>query len=264
MQIDGEAGMRFQSVIAKIAFVGFVLALVLGLTAAMGVRFHFLDLKIGLLTLLPLALLVGLVGVLSGVIWAITAMIRNSGAGSRWGLIGLIGAAITITPPLIGISKALAAPPIHDISTDIEYAPQFKALLPLRAGAVNGPEYDGPKTVKLKDGKQTTVAALQKKYYEDVIPYAILTKPDKLFWRALNAANDMGWHVVDFNAQEGRIEATDTSFWFGFTDDIVIRVRPAGKLGARLDIRSKSRVGSSDVGANAARIRAYIKRLKGA
>jgi hypothetical protein len=229
----------------------------------MGVRFHLLDLKIGLLALLPLAVVAGLVGLVSGIIWAITALVRNSGDGSRWGLIGLIGAAIVITPPLIGISKGLTAPPIHDISTDIEYAPQFKALLPLRAGAVNGPEYDGPKTVKLKDGKTTTVSALQKKYYDDVIPYAILTKPDKLFWRALNTANDMGWHVVDFNEKEGRIEATSTSFWFGFTDDIVIRVRPAGKIGARLDIRSKSRVGSSDLGANAARIRAYIKRLKG-
>jgi len=71
----------------------------------------------------------------------------------------------------------------------------------------------------------------------------------------------MGWNVVAVTPKEGRIEATATSFWFGLTDDIVIRVKPAG-IGARLDIRSKSRVGQSDFGANARRIRAFIERLR--
>jgi uncharacterized protein (DUF1499 family) len=72
----------------------------------------------------------------------------------------------------------------------------------------------------------------------------------------------MGWHVVSFDPKTLRIEATESSFWFGLTDDIVIRVKPAGKLGARLDIRSKSRVGENDMGGNAARIRAFVKKLK--
>jgi len=73
-----------------------------------------------------------------------------------------------------------------------------------------------------------------------VIPFAQFIKPAKLFYRALAIANDDGWHVVDVDEKDGRIEAWDTTFWFGYVDDIVIRVRPAGKLGARLDIRSKS------------------------
>jgi uncharacterized protein (DUF1499 family) len=70
----------------------------------------------------------------------------------------------------------------------------------------------------------------------------------------------MGWTMVAANAGEGRIEATDTTFWYGFKDDIVIRVTPAG-AGSRLDVRSVSRVGRSDIGTNAKRIRKYLANL---
>ncbi len=252
--------MRFQPIAAKIAFAGFVLALAVALAASFGTRLGFWDFRLGLTLLLP-AVAAGTIGFVAGLVWVISAIARNSSAGFRWGAIGFVGSLVAIAIPLNGARMAYVSPPIHDISTDIEYAPQFKALLPLRKGATSGPEYDGPKTV-VYDGKKTSVAALQKKYYSDVIPFMVLIKPPRLFWRALNAANAMGWRVVDFNEKEGRIEATDTTFWFGFTDDIVIRVRAAGRIGARLDIRSKSRVGQSDLGKNAARIRAYIKKLK--
>ena len=71
----------------------------------------------------------------------------------------------------------------------------------------------------------------------------------------------MGWAIVAERADEGRIEATATTSWFGFKDDIVIRVAPHNG-GSRIDVRSKSRVGRSDVGANAARIRAYLAALR--
>jgi uncharacterized protein (DUF1499 family) len=70
----------------------------------------------------------------------------------------------------------------------------------------------------------------------------------------------MGWKIIDRNQAEGRIEATDTTRWFGFKDDIVIRITPAGQ-GSRVDVRSVSRVGKSDVGTNARRIRKYLKAL---
>ena len=84
--------------------------------------------------------------------------------------------------------------------------------------------------------------------------------PSEAFDRALAAVESMGWVLVAAERDAGRIEATDTTFWFGFTDDIVVRLRPAG-AGTRVDVRSVSRVGIGDVGANAARIRAYIQRL---
>ena len=67
----------------------------------------------------------------------------------------------------------------------------------------------------------------------------------------------LGWEIVSVSENEGRIEATATTFWFGFKDDVVIRVREDSG-GTRIDLRSVSRVGGGDLGANAARIRAFI------
>jgi hypothetical protein len=253
--------MKLQSIAAKTSLAGFVLSAAMALTASLGARTGLWDYKLGLWLILP-ATIIGLAAFVSGISWTALALVRNSSEGLRWGVVGLLGAAVVAGIPLSYARMAWNAPPIHDISTDIEYAPAFNALLPLRSGAANSPEYDGPKLVTLANGRITTVTALQKKFYGDVIPFAQFIKPAKLFWRALNIANRMGWHVVAFDVKEGRIEATDTTFWFGFTDDIVIRVRQAGKLGARLDIRSKSRVGESDFGRNAARLRAFLKTLK--
>lgn len=72
----------------------------------------------------------------------------------------------------------------------------------------------------------------------------------------------MGWHVVAAVPAEGRLEATARTFWFGFTDDVVVRVRPGEAGGTRVDVRSKSRVGRSDLGTNAARIRRFLQRLR--
>jgi len=71
----------------------------------------------------------------------------------------------------------------------------------------------------------------------------------------------MGWQMVGADRNEGRIEATDTTFWFGFKDDVVIRITPVAQ-GSRIDVRSVSRVGKSDVGTNARRIENYFKKLE--
>ena len=71
----------------------------------------------------------------------------------------------------------------------------------------------------------------------------------------------MGWEIVAANAEEGRIEATDTTLWFGFKDDVVVRIQ-ARDDESLLDVRSVSRVGKSDVGTNAQRIRAYLRKFK--
>jgi uncharacterized protein (DUF1499 family) len=73
-------------------------------------------------------------------------------------------------------------------------------------------------------------------------------------------AQDLGWEVVEADPAGGRLEATDTTTWFGFKDDVVVRIRPADG-GSRVDVRSVSRTGRSDVGTNARRIRAYLRSL---
>ena len=146
--------------------------------------------------------------------------------------------------------KARSVPPIHDITTDTERPPEFVAVLPARADAKNPPEYAGPET-----------AAQQKTAYPDLKPVMMQAAPAAAFRAAHDAAEDMGWEIVAADSAAGRIEATATTTWFGFKDDVVIRVEPA-EQGSRVDVRSKSRVGKSDVGANAARIRKYVSKLQ--
>jgi hypothetical protein len=141
---------------------------------------------------------------------------------------------------------------IHDITTDTANPPQFAAILPLRKDAPNPADYGGP-----------AVAELQKKGYPDLRTEILNLPTNAAFERALATARALGWRIVAAIPEQGRIEATDTTFWFGFTDDIVIRITAAGER-SLVDVRSVSRVGKSDVGTNAKRIREYLKRLRGA
>src|SRR5262249_6734794 len=103
----------------------------------------------------------------------------------------------------------------------------------------------------------------QRQAYPEIVPLTIALPPAAAFNRALDTAQKLGWTVVAADDAAGRVEASDRSRWFGFTDDIVIRVTPAGS-GSRVDLRSSSRVGRSDFGANAARIDRYLQALRAA
>src|SRR5471030_2058003 len=100
----------------------------------------------------------------------------NDSTGWRFGAIGLAGSLVIVFIALNQLRLYLTSPPIHDISTDVGYPPQFSALLPLRAGAVNGPEYDGMKLVSY-GGRRTHTAASQKKAYPDIKGYPALLNP---------------------------------------------------------------------------------------
>jgi hypothetical protein len=151
--------------------------------------------------------------------------------------------------PWNALRQARAAPLIHDITTDTQRPPEFVAILPLRAAAPNPAAYGG-----------RDVARAQLVAYPDLRPHRTGVAPATAFTRAEQAARDMGWEIVAADAAAGRIEATDTTFWFGFKDDVVIRIEPDG-AGSRIDVRSVSRVGLGDVGANARRVRAYLQAL---
>ena len=96
----------------------------------------------------------------------------------------------------------------------------------------------------------------------DYLAELIDPKHKDAFIRAERAARAQGWEMVAVVPAEGRIEATETTRWFGFKDDVVIRVRPAA-AGSRVDVRSVSRVGRGDVGTNARRVRAFLEALRG-
>jgi uncharacterized protein (DUF1499 family) len=166
--------------------------------------------------------------------------------------LALVLGAATALLPWRQLQAARRLPPIHDVTTDLTDPPAFVAVLPLRAGAPNKAEYGGD-----------SVAAQQRRGYPDLGPLRLDAPPPAAFARAAAAARAMGWEVVAADAAAGRVEATATTRWFGFKDDVVVRVRPDG-AGSRVDVRSVSRVGGSDVGANAARIRAYLARVRDA
>lgn len=246
-------------VVSRMSVAALIAAIVIGLLASFGTRFGMWDWHFGLLRLFPWCLYIGVAALVLALLWAVTAFFSNEGAGARFGVVGLIGSIALVGPMLYDMAYDWQDPPIHDISTDTEFAPQFVALLQDRAGAENGSDYDGPKKVFF-EGKWQTVSALQHKYYGYLRPFAVIRPPERLFRQAVSTAYGMGWRIVSVVPDAGRIEATDSDFWFGFTDDIVIRVKPAG-MGARLDMRSKSRELQNDRGENAQRIRAFAKLL---
>lgn len=188
--------------------------------------------------------LLALVGVL------LTALGR-AWPGLALALLALAIAAVVVWLPLSLQKVGRTVPPIHDVTTDTDNPPPFVAVAARRRDAPNPATYDGPE-----------VAALQKRGYPDLAPLTVSAPPDRVLAAAEATARALGWDVIAVVATEGRLEATATTAWFGFRDDVVVRVAPAG-AGSRVDVRSKSRVGRSDLGANAARIRAFLAALKG-
>ncbi len=164
---------------------------------------------------------------------------------------GLALSLIVAGPPLYYWRTVDRVPRIHDISTDTDNPPRYVAVLALRKGAENPADYSAE------------VAAQQKQAYPDIAPATLDVPPAQAFARAERAARAMGWEIVAVAPGDLRIEATDTTLLFGFKDDIVVRVAPSGN-GSRVDVRSLSRVGKSDFGVNAKRVRKFLRQLAGA
>ncbi|HVB39072.1 MAG TPA: DUF1499 domain-containing protein [Vicinamibacterales bacterium] len=203
--------------------------------------------------LLRWAAYAGAAGVVVSILGAIVA---RPGAGRRgFGLavLGILIGGVVFWMPYAQMRKAGEVPRIHDITTDTTNPPQFVAVLPLRAGSPNSTVYGG-----------AALAAQQEKAYPDIKPLEVKLPPDQAFDKALAVAQSMGWHIDATDKAAGRIEATDTTFWFGFKDDIVVRVQADPGGGSRIDVRSESRIGRSDIGTNARRIRKYLAALASA
>jgi uncharacterized protein (DUF1499 family) len=163
--------------------------------------------------------------------------------------LAFLGGAVALGIPFQWQQSARGLPPIHDITTDLENPPAFEAVVPLRADAPNSLE------------RPPDLAQQQREGYPDLAPVTLSMPADQAFDRALEEAQNAGWRVVTADKASGRIEATDTTRWFGFQDDVVVRLTPWG-AGTRVDVRSVSRVGRGDVGTNARRIRRYLQALQ--
>jgi len=236
---------RLARVLAWSALLAGVVCVVVGLSAGLGYRLEWWSLRQGFALLQWAA-----IGAIAGAAMALVAAVLPARV-RRVRVLAVAALLLNIVvaaPPLVQSILAQRLPKIHDISTDTEDPPSFVAVLPLRQGARNPVDYP-PAT-----------AAQQRQGYPDIAPLRLSVPPEQAFARAEGAARAMGWQVVDVAPASLRIEATDTTLFFGFKDDIVIRVRPAAQ-GSVVDVRSLSRIGGSDVGANARRVRAYLARV---
>ena len=260
----GARRQKLRKAVLKITLIIALMTPLIFIIAALGVKiglwgvgfgFGKLTLKLGPLMLL----LAGVFGLLS-VILAAAIKPRKGFFTAGLALIIAFGG----IGKIVGLKKTVdKLPYIHDVTTNTQDVPVFTdAIMKPRAAVkgVNSADYKGKRDKR--DNK--LVSALQTQAYPNISSLILSDEPDVVFGKAEAIINDLGWDIVNSDVEAGIIEATDTTFWYGFKDDVIIRLRPSEGGGTLVDMRSLSRLGASDLGKNAQRIRAFLKKLKAA
>ena len=165
------------------------------------------------------------------------------------------GLAPILAALLVAGPGVFTLPLIHDISTDTENPPAFSAAVALRTVEDNDHEYGGE-----------SIASQQHSAYPNIKPLLTEMSTNEALAHTLDTAISLGWTVIDFGLSDvdkgdGRLEAYEETEIFGFIDDVTIRITPL-ETGSRIDIRSASRLGLGDIGANAARIERFVNKFK--
>ena len=235
---------------AQAILIGGVIAVVCLPLGALGTKFGLWAFTGGFMLLAAGAVLATLASFL-GVIAYIVALRKQLSAERPTLLIGIFLGVVVLAILGTQYSAASSVPPIHNISTDTENPPQFDKIVAIRSAAQANPlAYDA-----------AALAPQQTAAYPWVKPLTLMAPVDEVVDRAEAVMRDMGLEIVSSNKTTGLVEATATTFWFGFKDDVAVRVQPAADGGTQVDLRSVSRVGQSDLGANAARIGQILKGL---
>ncbi|MGQ3298503.1 DUF1499 domain-containing protein [Reyranella sp.] len=235
----------------RLARIAFILATVGALIVAVSGPLHrFLGLDIeAAIAVFRYGFYLTVAGVMLGLATILPARPGDHRRGSVAAFLAIVIGAAGAWVPLHWFLQAQHRPAINDITTDTANPPPLVATAQLRRGAPNPPTY--PKES----------AALQRAAFPDIEPVTLAVPPAEAFKRAERVAAALNWEIVARVPADGRLEAIATSPWFGFRDDIVVRIRPQG-AGSRVDIRSKSRIGEADLGGNVERVRAFLARLK--
>jgi uncharacterized protein (DUF1499 family) len=235
---------------ARSILVGAVIAAVLLPLGALGSKFGIWGFQGGFL-----ALAAGTVLALLGVVVGLVGLIVSRKRGYREDMsslyIGIGISALIIAVMGMQFYTASSVPPIHNISTDIVDPPEFAAVVSLRGEGANPLEYSADQ-----------LGPLQREAYPWVKPLEVSLSPAQALASAEQALQTLGLEIVAVDPIAGIVEATATTFWFGFKDDVVVRVRDSG-TGSIVDVRSVSRVGQSDLGANARRIGQILEAMQG-
>lgn len=222
-------------------------ALLLSIIAGQGTRWEIWHFSAGL-RLLKIAVYVACLAGCVSFAGLVSSLLVRDRHGFAYSFCGFILSGFLIGIPAYWAVKARHLPAIHDITTDTEDPPQFDAILSLRSGAPNSPVYGG-----------WQIASQQKTAYPDIVPLILHgVRRQEVFDQAFIAARKMDWTIISADKAKGIIEAVASTYWFGFKDDISIRLRDLPD-GVRVDVRSTSRVGMSDIGTNAIRIRKFMR-----
>ncbi len=223
------------------------------LVAPIGVWLGFWDFRQGfslLRSAAPFALWIaglGLVATIAGTVGAYSLKLGNNTSLTTYALVATIAAGLAYSVPTA--YRTTDAPPIHDITTNTDNPPDYVVIAPLRADAANSMIYGDSRNMTPE-----RLTGLQQEAYPDIVPQRFNESLEVVFERVVAAVDQLGWELVDASLEDGRIEATDTTFWFRFKDDVIILLTEEGGETV-LNARSLSRVGGSDFGANAGRLR---------
>ncbi len=244
------------------------------MAAALGVKFGLWDWRVGLGTLIvewgPRLLGAALVVALSALL---AVLLRRPHQGLPLALIALLIPAAGLGYLYQARERSKTIPPIHDVSTNVEDPPVHSPRVAhARAAAGANPVY--PPTARLSSIEayqsprfavqwSRTVGELGREAYPQLRPLRVSTDRELLFIVLVREASERGWTIVTNDPEAGQLEAVAESFWFGFKDDVAVRVRPAPASGGLVvDARSTSRVGLGDLGANAARLTDYLQAVE--
>lgn len=236
-------------------------ALVWGAVSAIGTGWGFWDYKSGLMGVAG-AFLLGIVAILIGLVQELRVRKSNTPPlrARRW--IGMLVALAYVGWVGTFLVKALTVPAIHDVSTDLADPPKFQTLQ-LRAD--NWDAVPGADDRKMRGlTPEQRWAMVHQKAYGDIRSVRVNEPVPMVIAKAERLAKARGWDVATSLPEEGRLEATETSAFFQFKDDVILRVRPLDTgEGSIVDMRSVSRVGQSDLGVNAKRVRSFLADLTG-
>ncbi|GER06302.1 hypothetical protein GCM10007972_00410 [Iodidimonas muriae] len=196
-----------------------------------------------------------------GVVSFIALLIATSRANGRT-VIRLSGALvlclIVVSALYMMRRDAASHVPIHDVTTDLIDPPRFTVITPRIENPLIVPDRGRKDLAAVPPDVRWRI--YHKEAYGTLAPLFLDSSVEDTMARARQAARKMGWEIAHFSVADGRLEATDTTSWFGFKDDIVVRIRME-KGQSRVDVRSVSRIGISDLGANAKRVRHFLETL---
>jgi uncharacterized protein (DUF1499 family) len=199
-----------------------------------------------------LAALLGIISLVLGLIGLLRTRKNSGRSGRERAWVGVGAGGVLIFVLLIGVSTGSNAPAIHDVTTNIDDPPTFSDAVRNAPGRANGVDYP--------DGGPS-VPDQQRNGFPELAPLQLSDTPANVLERSREAAESLGWTVTLLDAEAMLLEAYDTTSVFRFVDDVVVRVRPSSS-GSVVDLRSNSRVGGGDLGANAARIFAFLELLQ--